>query len=640
MRKLLWLLLIATPCFGQTTYNAANCGPAAILAAVTAENAAAADGDIISIPPCAYLDTNGTWTGTGSTALTSAFTKNVTIQGAGAISATDHTSCTAPPTGCTTGTDQTIITNHRTGNYVMWQINSAPGKTVRVTGIAVYQDSSSGNQSKGLIALFTNGAGQATFRADHLHLEVNSGNVGIWVGGSGSGSVIGVGDHNYFSPGHNQTAGLTNNYAIHNGYGWNKGSTSDVNTSWNQSPGFGGSGFWFVEDNYMQDTDFTDGSGGSRYVFRYNTAYCTATTEPSSCQFFSHTTRDGERGDLFREIYGNVAIQPSNNTGNRNTLVPINTGVAMIWGNTVTNFGGVASIDNQRQYTGNFVFRLLPASLGYCGPAPYTTGTATVAANSTAVTGTNFSTNWATGSTFPNGLSDKLMVMSGLTCPQYLGSNTTIACVISSVANSTSLTFNGNSTTGVTSGTYQVGSPWDGNTTVYGYPCLDQAGRTGGNLLSGAPGTSGFTNAVTSSQSWPHQVLTPIYVWSNTFTPSPSMVGPKMISGNPNSPSKFNAANNVDFYTDFGSYSNAGAYNGTIGINQANRAPVSGTDTCTGGTDPATGGAAPGVGWWDTANSTLYVCNPTNTWTAYYTPYTYPHPLAAGGTPTLPAHLP
>jgi hypothetical protein len=35
-----------------------------------------------------------------------------------------------------------------------------------------------------------------------------------------------------------------------------------------------------------------------------------------------------------------------------------------------------------------------------------------------------------------------------------------------------------------------------------------------------------------------------------------------------------------------------------------------------------------GVGFWATDTNTLYVCNPTNTWTSYYTPYTYPHPLA------------
>jgi hypothetical protein len=34
-----------------------------------------------------------------------------------------------------------------------------------------------------------------------------------------------------------------------------------------------------------------------------------------------------------------------------------------------------------------------------------------------------------------------------------------------------------------------------------------------------------------------------------------------------------------------------------------------------------------GVAYWRTDQGKLYQCSSTNTWTAYYTPYTYPHPL-------------
>jgi hypothetical protein len=44
-------------------------------------------------------------------------------------------------------------------------------------------------------------------------------------------------------------------------------------------------------------------------------------------------------------------------------------------------------------------------------------------------------------------------------------------------------------------------------------------------------------------------------------------------------------------------------------------------------------------GNWDTTNGTandgaLYKCTSTNQWSLYYTPYTYPHPLQTGSTPT------
>ena len=37
-----------------------------------------------------------------------------------------------------------------------------------------------------------------------------------------------------------------------------------------------------------------------------------------------------------------------------------------------------------------------------------------------------------------------------------------------------------------------------------------------------------------------------------------------------------------------------------------------------------------GVAYWATDMNTLYKCTAPNTWTAYYTPYSYPHPLTTG----------
>ena len=60
-------------------------------------------------------------------------------------------------------------------------------------------------------------------------------------------------------------------------------------------------------------------------------------------------------------------------------------------------------------------------------------------------------------------------------------------------------------------------SNWDGNLNSSGYPCIDQPGRGSGDLLTGSafPGT---VNSTTHTISSPHQALSPIYVWNNSYT--------------------------------------------------------------------------------------------------------------------------
>ena len=158
-------------------------------------------------------------------------------------------------------------------------------------------------------------------------------------------------------------------------------------------------------------------------------------------------------------------------------------------------------------------------------------------------------------------------------------------------------------------------SKWDGNQDSSGYPCINQIGRGAGDLLQGnTPNVCDVTSGQCASKnyngSWPNEALEPVYEWNDTVA-SPTDVF--YVYGNDATIQK-----NRDYYL----YS--ASFNGTSGVGTGLLSAR--PSTCTAGP----GGNTNGVAYWATDTNTLYVCNPTNTWTTYYTPYTYPHPLVAG----------
>jgi hypothetical protein len=168
----------------------------------------------------------------------------------------------------------------------------------------------------------------------------------------------------------------------------------------------------------------------------------------------------------------------------------------------------------------------------------------------------------------------------------------------------------GNAQTGSLSG-------FDGNTSSSGYPCIDQVGRGKGDSISGYwPNVQDDTQPGVYTGVWPHQAVEPVYVWSESFT------GSHLV----NTSSK---QDNIQANRDY--YATVANFNGTSGTGAGTFA--SRPTTCTAGP----GGDTPGVGYWATDKDTLYVCTATNTWTAYYMPYTYPHPLVSGTVSAPPA---
>lgn len=161
-------------------------------------------------------------------------------------------------------------------------------------------------------------------------------------------------------------------------------------------------------------------------------------------------------------------------------------------------------------------------------------------------------------------------------------------------------------------------SNWDGNQDSSGYPCINQIGRGAGDLIQGyTPKVCDKTSSQCANNnymgSWPNEALEPVYEWNDTLSS-----GDVYVYANDPTIQK-----NRDFYTS------TVAFNGTSGVGSGllSLRPSS----CTAGP----GGNTNGVAYWATDTNTLYVCNPTDTWTIYYTPYKYPHPLVTGSTSNL-----
>jgi hypothetical protein len=136
---------------------------------------------------------------------------------------------------------------------------------------------------------------------------------------------------------------------------------------------------------------------------------------------------------------------------------------------------------------------------------------------------------------------------------------------------------------------------------------MDQPGRGQGDLLSGSfPDVTNKATNCSISQACvnPRQKLEPIYEWDNVWTTAGG--GSKMAAYEGNV-----LLANRDYY------SQTSSFDGTSGVGRGTLAARPGTCTA-------------GVAYWASDTNTLYQCTATNTWSSYYTPYTYPHPLVSG----------
>jgi hypothetical protein len=477
------LLLVASSAAQGTVINAVS--PS--LTDVTAAIHSAADGDTVTIP-------KGTAAWTSSVKIS----KGITLIGQ---TTTDPMHKTAD--------DQTIISVNTgaDGNTPLLVVDSAAGKSYRVSGITFRTGRTGGINSNGMVQL--NGNSQAV-RLDHCHfddLRYENNNIAVW------GPIYGVADHNLFDfrPGNN-TQSFYINMAEWGGRSYGDG-------SWAQPAYYGSEKFFFIEDNCFNNQGQNELAGvvdcwrGGRYVLRYNHVYNANIPQ-------THGTEIGrERGARCMEVYNNDfhwTFAPSNVGGIRS-------------GGLITHDNTHDGVQPQRG-AGVGAYRVFFTFLG----APFTgaTGDNPWDYNVTEADGRHveghpaflFESGTCSAGTNREYIVDKTKnwrphQWNGYTAKRL--SDGKLGLIYDNTNNTLKVLYHEG---------YGGGANWQPGEQYQIHKVLiamDQACRGGGDLITGEHPI----NSSTRSRTWPHQTLEPCYSWNDIYTPTRARVDITLASG-------------------------------------------------------------------------------------------------------------
>jgi hypothetical protein len=610
--RLFPLILILLSCAttlvrAQGTYTAASSAESDVNAVINGPAHFAVNGDVIQIP-CSPA--TSTWTATITV------TASITISGQGATPNTG-TSTFGAGTNCIT-----LIDNNTNGPlFYLAPTYASTNNVTTLQNLNIDPVSTSTALWSPIDVIGTaTASGFPQVRIDNVIF----GNSIQWNEGGNSSNaawmirhddVVGVFDHNTL-PNGSTVEFYSANFSAWLGVG------QYGDNSWAQPDSYGTANNIFAENNLLyvnmevNDCEIADSTfsnkGGCRVVNRYNQVYCANCFQVVSVHGLDTSGRP--RSGRHTESYQNTV---SCTTGACQDLCSYRGGTGLCWGNTATVQGSAF----WNQVFDVAVYRTVynNAPFGACGGlnsldswdtndnTVYYSGTITSTSNGNQ-TMTDTSENWSSNQFIPNGA-------------PYSVNDTThsfTAEISSNTANS--LTMKGSIPEQANNF-----SPGDNYQIIRSTVCADQAGRGAGNYISGtSPSPSSALN----------EALDPIYEWNNSMQKAASNF----------STATGRVIANRDYYTT-----------NTKGspIEQASpTTPFNGSTTCNAGSGNYTCGIGFGtlanrpaacsvqVGYFATDTNTLYECLTANTWTASYTPYTYPHPLAsADPLPSPPQNL-
>ncbi len=448
--------------------------------AVTAAIAQASPGDTVQIPA-------GTWTWTTGKVDFS----GITLAGA--------------------GTNATFLVDalpNGWGNYSGF-LNAIPktNALTRLTGIT-FRDNGAGNQSyKGKILIDNRAYNSiAPWRIDHcMFINLNGNNIFPY----GNGGLI---DHCIFLLRAEAIShyGLSVNPA-------NPWSTSDPqNDSWgdrpyHNPPNYGSTNALYVESCYF--TNYSglgaqavfDGYAGSESVFRNNVIV--------NCAWYNHgnDTSGRYRSTRSYEIYNNTFSHDQNWV----TAMDFRGGTGVVFGNTVNGFKLFNTTENYRNVQANSPFGGVDGinSWDKINSTVYFTGINSAAGNKVTCPGANWTPHQWRGYVVSDPTASSAAVGHGAGTVNFcLIADNTADTLVMTPCKDFQIIFNAG----------------DAFKIYFVEASLDQVGRGSGEMLSDLtignwPNSVTYTfSVVTHTNTWPNQVLEPLYSWDNTMNGTPS----------------------------------------------------------------------------------------------------------------------